>query len=144
MKYYVKAIIPVVGVIVVGILGILLANYLDDEYRYASRIFHNITLGVGGLSILAICFGMFMLLIIIKDAFLDLKDLSLPSRVKPKYLVLSWKNNQEVMQCIYLMCEQGLDYKTVESDLNKKLYTLQIRDWNLMVQHINGKDFEES
>jgi hypothetical protein len=78
----------------------------------------------------------------VKDAFLELKDSNLPSRVKPKYLVLAWEENQEIMQRIYSMCEQGLDYKVVEAELNQDSYTLQIRDWNSMVQHINEKNTE--
>ncbi|QBL09703.1 hypothetical protein E0Z06_09340 [Rheinheimera sp. D18] len=142
MKYYFKAILPIAGIIIVGILGILLANHLDDGYRHTSRIAHKITLGVGGLSILTVCFGIFMLLVMVKDAFLELKDSNLPSRVKPKYLVLAWEENQEIMQRIYSMCEQGLDYKVVEAELNQDSYTLQIRDWNSMVQHINEKNTE--
>lgn len=140
MKHYIKATLPVLGVLIAGVLGILLANHLDDGYRHTSRIAHKITLGVGGLSILAVCFSLFILLVITKDTLVELKDSKLPSRVKPKYLALSWEENKETMQGIYAMCEQGLDYKVVESELNQESYTLPIRDWNSMVQNINEKN----
>lgn len=144
MRNYNKIIPPILGFLVLGVLGILLANYLDDGYRHTSRIAHKITLGVGGLSILMVCFSIVMSLIVMKNGLLELKNSRFPSKVKPVYTVLSWEENREIMKGIYTMCEQGLDYKVVESNINQDSYTLSIRSWNLMVEVINEKNSENS